>query len=40
MAKNQIKVHLGYDDEYVTDKNKYQVNFTTSKIGGKPVSSH
>lgn len=38
MASNQVKVYLGYEDEYVTEKNKYQVNYTTSKIGGKPVS--
>jgi hypothetical protein len=35
---NRTKVYLGYEDEYVTEKNRTLVNFTTNKIGGKPVS--
>ncbi|XP_033225155.1 programmed cell death protein 2-like [Belonocnema kinseyi] len=32
----RTKVYLGFEDEYVTDKNRSLVNFTTDKIGGKP----
>ena len=34
----RTKVYLGYEDEYVTEKHRSLVNFTTNKIGGKPVS--
>lgn len=33
----RTKVYLGYEDEYVTEKHRSLVNFTTNKIGGKPV---
>lgn len=36
MAYNQKPVLLGFEDEYITDKHKGSVNFTTNKIGGKP----
>lgn len=36
MAYNIKSVLLGFEDEYITDKNKGSVNFTTNKIGGKP----
>lgn len=39
MACKVSVILLGYDDEMITDKHKEQINFTTSKIGGKPVSS-
>lgn len=39
MAKNIVKVWLGFEDEYITEKNKSHVNFTTNKIGGLPVSN-
>jgi len=35
---NCTKVYLGYEDEYVTDKHRSLLNFTTNKIGGYPVS--
>lgn len=38
MAKNTSLVLLGYDDEQITDKQISFVDFTTNKIGGKPVS--
>lgn len=34
---DRTKVYLGYEDEYVTEKHRSLVNFTTNKIGGKPV---
>lgn len=34
----RAKVYLGYEDESVTEKHRTLVNFTTNKIGGKPVS--
>lgn len=34
----RTKIYLGFEDEYVTDKNRSLVNFMTDKIGGKPVS--
>lgn len=39
MAKSTSLVLLGYDDEQMTDKHLSLVDFTTNKIGGKPVSS-
>lgn len=39
MAKNNIQVLLGFEDEIVSDKNKHLVNFKTNKFGGKPVRS-
>jgi hypothetical protein len=39
MAQNNTKVLLGFEDELITEKHKNQINFTTNKIGGKPVSS-
>lgn len=39
MAKNTSIIFLGYDDEQITDKQIPFVDFTTNKIGGKPVSS-
>lgn len=39
MARNnRTKVYLGYEDDYVTDKHRNLINFTTNKIGGFPVS--
>lgn len=38
MAKNKSLVLLGYDDEQIADKQTSFVDFTTNKIGGKPVS--
>lgn len=39
MARNtNAKIYLGYEDERVTEKHRSLVNFTTNKIGGKPVS--
>lgn len=38
MARKDLKVWLGYEDEFITEKNKNQVNFTTNKIGSLPVS--
>ncbi|XP_008205252.1 programmed cell death protein 2-like [Nasonia vitripennis] len=32
----RTKVYLGYEDEYVTEKHRSLLNFTTNKIGGKP----
>lgn len=37
MAQNTSLVLLGYDDEQITEKQKSFVDFTTNKIGGKPV---
>ena len=39
MAQNDQKVSLGFEDELITEKYKNQINFTTNKIGGKPVST-
>lgn len=39
MAKSTSLVLLGYDDEQITDKQISFVDYTTNKIGGKPVSS-
>ncbi|XP_076175391.1 programmed cell death 2 like trus isoform X2 [Ptiloglossa arizonensis] len=33
---NRTKVYLGYEDEYVTDKHRPNINFMTNKIGGFP----
>lgn len=39
MARNnRTKVYLGYEDDYVIDKHRNLINFTTNKIGGLPVS--
>lgn len=38
MARKNPIILLGYDDELITDKHRGQINFTTNKIGGKPVS--
>jgi hypothetical protein len=38
MARKGPKVLLGFEDECITEKHKSLVNFTTNKIGGKPVS--
>ena len=38
MARKVPKVLLGFEDECITEKHKSLVNFTTNKIGGKPVS--
>lgn len=35
---NRAKVYLGYEDEYVTDKHRSSLSYTTNKIGGYPVS--
>ncbi|KAK0163701.1 hypothetical protein PV328_002406 [Microctonus aethiopoides] len=35
-CKNRSKVYLGYEDEYITEKNRSIVTFATNKIGGKP----
>lgn len=37
-GNNNPVVLLGYDDEQITEKHKGQINFTTNKVGGKPVS--
>ncbi|KAH0951038.1 hypothetical protein HN011_010586 [Eciton burchellii] len=34
---NRMRVYLGYEDEYVTDKHRSMLNFTTNKIGGYPI---
>lgn len=39
MARKGPKVLLGFEDEYVTEKHKSIVNFTTNKVGGRPVSN-
>lgn len=39
MARKGLKVLLGFEDEFITEKNKMNVSFTTNKIGGKPVSN-
>jgi hypothetical protein len=39
MAGKGSKVLLGFEDESVAEKHKMHVNFTTNKIGGKPVSN-
>lgn len=39
MAKNTSLVYLGYEDEQIADKQTFCVDFTTNKIGGKPVSN-
>lgn len=36
---NRVKIHLGYEDECISEKYRSQVNFTTNKIGGEPVSN-
>lgn len=38
MAKNSSLVLLGYEDESVNEKQKNFLDFSTNKIGGKPVS--
>lgn len=38
MAKNTSLVLLGYFDEQITEKQITFVDYTTNKIGGKPVS--
>lgn len=38
MAKNTSLVLLGYDDEVISENPKVLVDFTTNKIGGRPVS--
>lgn len=37
MARNKCIVYLGYEDDYINEKNKSLVDFTTNKIGGQPV---
>lgn len=39
MAKSNVIVQLGYEDEIINEKYKDQVNFTTNKLGGQPVSN-
>lgn len=39
MARNRCVVLLGFEDEPVTDKHRSIIDFTTNKIGGKPVSA-
>jgi pre-rRNA-processing protein TSR4 len=39
MARKGSKVLLGFEDEYITEKHKSLVNFTTNKVGGRPVSN-
>ncbi|XP_066149738.1 programmed cell death protein 2-like [Euwallacea fornicatus] len=36
MARNNNVVHLGYEEELITDKHIAQIDFTTNKLGGKP----
>ena len=38
MARKGPKVLLGFEDECITEKHKSLMNFTTNKIGGKPVN--
>lgn len=38
MANFQPKVLLGFLDELITEKHKFQLNYTVNKIGGEPVS--
>lgn len=40
MAKNKCTVLLGYEDDLITEKQMRFIDFTTNKVGGKPVSSH
>lgn len=40
MAEYKVNVFLGFEDEIVLDKHSTAVNYTTNKIGGKPVSIH
>lgn len=39
MAEKNVKVLLGFEDELILDKHQSVVNYTTNKIGGKPVSN-
>ncbi|XP_014217503.1 programmed cell death protein 2-like [Copidosoma floridanum] len=38
MAENakRTRVYLGYEDEFIVEKHRSLVNFTTNKIGGRP----
>uniref|UniRef100_A0A336MIW4 CSON002202 protein n=1 Tax=Culicoides sonorensis TaxID=179676 RepID=A0A336MIW4_CULSO len=36
MAKNKCTVLLGYEDDFITDKQKHFIDYTTNKVGGKP----
>lgn len=38
MARKGAKVLLGFEDELITDKYRTCTDFTTNKLGGKPVS--
>lgn len=40
MAKNKCTVLLGYEDDLITEKQKHFIDFTTNKVGGKPVRPH
>ena len=37
-CQNSSYALLGYEDEYISEKHKNAIDFTTNKIGGKPVS--
>lgn len=37
MAKNQCLVLLGYEDDPISEKHQKLVDFTTNKVGGRPV---
>lgn len=38
MASKKNTVYLGFLDDQVTTQNQHHLNFTTSKVGGHPVS--
>lgn len=38
MARNQCLVLLGFEDDPITEKHRSFVDFTTNKVGGRPVS--
>lgn len=37
MAHNYVKTWLGFENEFITEKHKSLVDFTTDKVGGTPV---
>ena len=38
--QNNTNVLLGFPDEIIAERFRKDVDFTTSKIGGQPVSTH
>lgn len=37
MAKRHGRVYLGYEEEFIAEKNQTLVNYSVNKIGGQPV---